>query len=60
MQLTDTQIKEFQKIHQKQTGETLSMIEAREAGMQLINLMSFVYKPIKKVDYAKIIKNNNY
>ncbi len=50
MQLTDTQIKEFQVIHQQKTGEFLSAEDAREAGMRLINLMSMVYKPIKKGD----------
>ena len=56
MQLTDKQIKDFQEIHQKQTGEILSTEKAREAGIQLINLMSIIYRPIKKVDYTKIIK----
>ena len=56
MQLTDTQIKNFQAIHQKQTGEVLNTEEARDAGMQLINLMKFVYRPIKKVDYKEVAK----
>ncbi len=56
MQLTHEQINDFIKIHQKQTCEILSVEEAREAGMRVINFMRAVYRPIRKADYAEIAK----
>lgn len=54
MQLTDTQIEDLQAIHQRNTGETLSVEETRAMGANLVNLIKLVYKPIKKVDYKNI------
>lgn len=48
MQLTHEQINDFIKIHRQKTGEILSMEEAREAGMRLINCLRVVYRPIRK------------
>ena len=43
MELTDRQIKEFQKIYEKEKGEKLSKKEAAEAAYNLINFFRVLY-----------------
>ena len=48
MQLSDAQIKEFQKIYYDKFNENISSEDAYEAGLKLIQLLKLTYKPIKK------------
>ncbi|MFC1645492.1 hypothetical protein ACFL08_05725 [Patescibacteria group bacterium] len=54
MELTDKQIKEFQKIYKKEFSEEISFEEARDGASRLVQLMKMIYKPIKKSDLEKL------
>lgn len=48
MQLTQAQIRKFQRLYFEHFSVELSEDEAREKGMQLLGIMKRVYKPITK------------
>lgn len=53
MHISDEKIEEYRKIYKEQFGEEISKEEAREQGINLVNLMKLIYKPITKEDAAK-------
>ena len=62
MQLTDKQIKEYQRIYKEYYGFSISYDEAREEGTSLVLLMKMIYKPITKEDYRNktCLKNDDF
>lgn len=59
MRLTDGQILEFQRLHKNSLGIEISRDEAIAQGLDLINLVRAVYRPIKKIDLDELEKANN-
>jgi hypothetical protein len=57
MRLTDKHISDFQKLYLEEYGVKLSEDEALERGIELIELVRTIYKPITKEEYKKY--NNN-
>ena len=51
MQLTDEDIIKFQSLFKKEFGMEISREDAHEKGIQLLRLMSLVYKPMTKEEY---------
>ncbi len=45
MQLTDEQIKEFQRIYLETYGESIDQVAAQKMGKNLIHLVELVYRP---------------
>lgn len=56
MVLTDKNIEKFQILYKEKFGVEISKDEAQEKGRQLLQLMSFVYKPVTKKNYEKYTK----
>ncbi len=56
MQLTQSQIREFQLLYLEKFSVELSYDEAREKGMQLLGIMRSVYKPIAKKPDKEAVK----
>lgn len=52
LRLSSNAIKEFQELYFKEYRVNISVQEADRLGMNLLKLISIVYKPIKKNDYA--------
>jgi hypothetical protein len=48
MELTDEQISEFQTLYKRRFGVQLDEKEALKQGLELLNIMSVVHKPITK------------
>lgn len=51
MKLAKEDIKKFQSLYLKRFGVELTEKEAYEKGLNLVNLMKVIYKPIKKDDF---------
>ena len=51
MQLTDEDILKFQALYKSEFGMEISRKDAHEKGIQLLRLMSIVYKPMTKEEY---------
>jgi len=51
MQLTDEDILKFQALYKSEFGMEISREDAHEKGIQLLRLMSLVYKPMTKKEY---------
>lgn len=56
MELSDKAIKEFQKIYQQSSGEKITPSQAKQLGLNLIQLVYLTYHQIPKNDYGKIKK----
>lgn len=56
MILSDENIRQFQILYKKRFGIEITKEEASEKGRALVQLMSVIYKPITKKDYAKYSK----
>lgn len=57
--MTESDVKKFQLIFERETGEKISLEEAWECAESLVQVIRLVYKPIKKKDYKKCT-NNSY
>lgn len=55
--MNEQEIKNFQYLFERETGQTISLEEARECAESLIEMIRLVYKPITKKDYARCTKN---
>ncbi len=55
--LSDSQIAKFQKIYEQRFGEKINRDEALNLGVELINLVKLIYRPIKKDEISD--KDNN-
>ena len=51
--ITETRAKQFQMIYEKETGEKISLEEAFRCAESLVEMIRFIYKPIKKEDFKK-------
>ncbi len=51
--LTDAQKSKFQKLYQERFGRTISREEALAKGIELIELLKLIYKPMTREDYQK-------
>jgi hypothetical protein len=45
MNISDEQIKEFQRLYKKRFGKDISKVEAYEKGLKLSQLLKVVYSP---------------
>lgn len=55
--LTDEQITKFQKLYKAKFGKDIGRDEACEKGIKLIRIMQLTYRPITKVEFNKLQKN---
>lgn len=55
MQITDTQIAQFQTLFKNKFGKQISREEALEKGISLVLLMKLIYKPITKKEQQNIL-----
>lgn len=53
MQITDTQLNKFIELYQKEFGVELDRESAYQKGLQVLQMMKSIYKPITKNDYEK-------
>jgi len=59
MQLTDQQIKRFQKVYKEKTGEDLTEAEALNECSQLVQTLVVIFKEMAKMANAeKLLKIN--
>jgi hypothetical protein len=56
--LTDKQITQFQQIYRKRFSKEISIEEAQEKGIKLVNLMRVVYSPLAEEDFNLLKKEN--
>jgi len=56
MVLSDEHIKKLQALYKSEFGMEISKEDAYERGIKLLRLMSAVYKPMTKEEYAAIQK----
>lgn len=54
MVLSDKDILELQQLYKEEFGLTISKKDAYEKGIQLLNLMSAVYKPMTEQEFETI------
>lgn len=57
--LTDQQIENFQELYRVNFREEISRVEAMEKGIQLVRLMSLVYKPMTPADLQMVLKRQD-
>jgi hypothetical protein len=53
--LSEKHVKKFQDIYKKRFGKKISYEEAFEKGMNLLNLVERIYKPVNQEEYSKLI-----
>ena len=56
MLLSDRQITEFKTLYKNHFGKKISREEAYEKGINLINLIRILYRPITKNEYTQLKK----
>ncbi len=56
MVLSDENIAQFQTIYKNKFGIEISKEDAYEKGVKILRLMSLVYKPMTKEDFALVQK----
>lgn len=55
--MTENDVKRFQSLLEKETGEKVSLEEAGGYAESLIEMIRLVYKPITKKAYVRCTKN---
>lgn len=55
--MTEQDIKNFNDLFRGETGQTLSLEEAKDCAESLVEMVRLVYKPITKKDYEKCTNN---
>lgn len=53
MQITQTQLDKFIELYQKEFGVILDRESGYKKGLQVLQIMKSIYKPITKNDYEK-------
>ena len=55
--MTEQDIRNFQDLFKRETGQTLSLEEAGDCAENLVEMIRLVYKPITKKAYVRCTKN---
>lgn len=55
--MTEADVEKFQALFEKETGQKISLEEARDCLKDLVDMVRLTYKPMKKTDYEKCTKN---
>ncbi len=56
MNITREDIEKFQKLYKQETGKDINYAEAQRCTISLVEMVRLVYRPIKKKDYEKFLK----
>lgn len=52
--ITESDVLKFQRLYEKETGETLSLEESLTCTESLVEMIRSIYKPIKKDDLPRV------
>jgi len=56
MGITKEDVEKFQELYKIETGKDICYAEAQNCAIKLVEMIRLVYRPIKKKDYEKFIK----
>lgn len=59
MKLSAEAISEYQQIHKEVFGETITEVNANEAGLRLLNIFKIIYKPMPRNEMRENEKVSN-
>lgn len=51
--MTESDVRKFQDLFEKESGENISLEEAWECAQSLVDMIRLIYKPIKKKDHGR-------
>jgi hypothetical protein len=51
--MTESDVRKFQDLFEKESGENISLEEAWECAQSLVDMIRLIYKPIKKKGYGR-------